>query len=146
MVSRLPRAVLGLALGSPLLLSVVIPARADTAYGYSKVEQQFIEPINGGGSGKGTSILNTTNPMELMNQLRRGAAMDDATPPKDSIDAALRELEQLEVEPRAAKTSALFPASQSSPVTSGRPPGPADQGPAPMPAGSRPASVPAVSP
>ena len=141
MVSRLPRAVLGLALGSPLLLSLVTPARADTAYGYSKVEQQFIEPVNGGGSGKGGSLLDTTNPIELMNKLRRGAAMDDATPPKDSVDAALRELEQLG-KPVTATTSGVVPATPSTPVTPVRLPGSGAQAPAPVMATPRPAATP----
>jgi len=141
MVSRLPRAVLGLALGSPLLLSLLSPAQAEYAYGYSKVEQQFVEPVNGGGSGKGGSLLDTTNPIELMNKLRRGAAMDDATPPKDSIDAALRELEQLG-KPETATTSGVVPATQAAPVTPTRPAGAALQGSAPGAATPRPASTP----
>ena len=43
---------------------------------------------------KNGSILDATNPMELINQLRRATAMDDATSPSDAIDEALRALEQ----------------------------------------------------
>ena len=100
------RAVLALVLGSPLLGAVITPVKADYAYGYSKVEQQFIDPGNGGGSGKEGSILNSTNPIDLMNKLRRGSAMDDATPPKDAIDAALRELEQ-PAKPQTATTAGV---------------------------------------
>ncbi len=39
------------------------------------------------------SVLDATNPMELMNRLRRANAMNDATPPSDAIDAALKDLE-----------------------------------------------------
>ena len=39
------------------------------------------------------SALDATNPMELMNRLRRANAMNDATPPSDAIDAALKALE-----------------------------------------------------
>ena len=39
------------------------------------------------------SVLDATNPMELMNRLRRANAMNDATPPSDAIDAALKALE-----------------------------------------------------
>ena len=41
---------------------------------------------------KGGSILDSTNPMDLLNKLKRGTALDDATNPTDAIDAALREL------------------------------------------------------
>ncbi len=39
------------------------------------------------------SILDVTNPMELMNRLRRATAMDNATEPSDAIDQALKALE-----------------------------------------------------
>ena len=45
-----------------------------------------------GESQKG-GILDATNPMELMNRLKRATAMDDATPPSESIDDALRVFE-----------------------------------------------------
>ncbi len=45
-----------------------------------------------GGLEKET-ILDATNPMELMNRLRRATAMDDATSPSDAVDAALKALE-----------------------------------------------------
>ncbi|MFM8525667.1 MAG: hypothetical protein ACKOCM_08620 [Cyanobacteriota bacterium] len=102
---------LALLVGSPLISilsgSAITPVRADYAYGYSKVEQQFIDQGGGGkGTGKGDSILDSTNPIDLMNKLRRGAAMEEATPPKDSIDAALRELEQL-TKPQTATTAGV---------------------------------------
>jgi len=45
------------------------------------------------------SVLDATNPMELMNRLRRANAMNDATPPADAIDAALRALESSQPAP-----------------------------------------------
>ena len=45
-----------------------------------------------GESQKG-GILDATNPMELMNRLKRATAMDDATPPSDAIDDALKGFE-----------------------------------------------------
>ena len=45
-----------------------------------------------GESQKG-GILDATNPMELMNRLKRATAMDDATPPSEAIDDALRGFE-----------------------------------------------------
>ena len=67
-------------------------ARADYATGQSKQEQQFYDyGPSGSGSGKGGgSILDSTNPMDLMNKLRKSTAMDDATPPGDAIDQALK--------------------------------------------------------
>ena len=39
------------------------------------------------------SILDVTNPLDLMNRLRRATAMDDATSPSDAIDEALKDFE-----------------------------------------------------
>jgi len=49
---------------------------------------------NYGTSKPSNSLMDVTNPMELMNRLRNSSAMDNATNPKDAIDAALRQLEQ----------------------------------------------------
>ena len=66
-------------------------ARADYAAGQSKQEQQFYDYGPSSGSGKGGgSILDSANPMDLMNKLRKSTAMDDATPPGDAIDRALK--------------------------------------------------------
>ena len=40
------------------------------------------------------SVLDVTNPMELMRSLRQASSMNDATDPVDAIDEALRELAQ----------------------------------------------------
>ena len=70
-------------------------ARADySSWGMSTQEKQIYDYGPGGSNGtsKQGSILDTTNPIELMNKIRRGSAMDDATPPGDAVDAALKEL------------------------------------------------------
>lgn len=104
---------LGFPLISPLLGAGLHAARADYAYGYSKVEQQFInQETTGSGSSKSDSILDSGNPLELLNKLRRGAAMEEATPPRDSIDAALKELEQLS-KPATASTAGVTAAPGS---------------------------------
>ena len=36
------------------------------------------------------SVLDAANPMDLLNRIRRSTAMDDATPPSDAIDEALK--------------------------------------------------------
>ena len=41
------------------------------------------------GKPKG-SVLDATNPMDLLNRLRQVNAMNDATDPSDAIDAALK--------------------------------------------------------
>lgn len=78
------------------------PAQAQTAgygqtMGTSPVEKQFYDygpgtGSSGGSSGAG-SLFNSTNPMDLMNKLRKGSALDDATPPGTAVDRALRDLE-----------------------------------------------------
>ena len=45
------------------------------------------------------SVLDATNPMDLMNRLRRANAMNDATPPADAIDAALKALDSAQPAP-----------------------------------------------
>ena len=41
--------------------------------------------------GKGNSMLDAVNPIDLMNKIRRSTALDDATSPSDAIDQALRD-------------------------------------------------------
>jgi hypothetical protein len=45
------------------------------------------------GGGSKSSVLDATNPIDLMNRLRRSTAMDDATSPGQAVDKALKELE-----------------------------------------------------
>jgi hypothetical protein len=80
-------------------------ARADYSSGMSVQEQRFYDygPSGTNSTPKGTSILDSANPMDLMNKIRKGTAMDDATNPKDAIDAALKELD---AKPKPAGPSA----------------------------------------
>jgi hypothetical protein len=39
-------------------------------------------------------VLDATNPMDLLNRIRQSNAMDDATPPSDAVDAALKAYQQ----------------------------------------------------
>ncbi|QEY33427.1 hypothetical protein EVJ50_07155 [Synechococcus sp. RSCCF101] len=59
--------------------------------GWTRQEQELYDYDPTGSQDQG--ILDATNPLELMNRLRRLTAMDDATPPDDAIDAALRDFE-----------------------------------------------------
>ena len=47
---------------------------------------------------KNGTILDATNPMQLLNRLREATAMEDATSPSDAIDEALRALDALQIE------------------------------------------------
>ena len=60
--------------------------------GYKPSQQRDVFQTAPGQKDK-NSVLDATNPMELMNRLRRANAMNDATPPSDAIDAALKALE-----------------------------------------------------
>lgn len=87
-----PAAAAGL-ICAPLLLA---PARAQQAgYGQTLGTSPMERQLYDGGSGRPNSgsILDSTNPIELMNKLRRGTAMDEATPPSSAIDQALQQLE-----------------------------------------------------
>ena len=71
-------------------------ARADySSWGVSTQEKQIYDYGPGGSNGtsKQGSVLDSTNPIDLMNKIRKGTAMDDATNPTDAIDAALKELD-----------------------------------------------------
>ena len=63
---------------------------------------QTIDGASGGGggasslgsgmsTGKSSSVLDAVNPIDLMNRIRRNQALDDATPPGDAVDQALKE-------------------------------------------------------
>lgn len=67
--------------------------------------QQERELDYGTGTNRGSTVLDSANPIELMNKLRRATAMDDATQPGDAVDAALRDFH-----------SQSIPAVQASPA------------------------------
>ena len=82
----------------PLLISVtclaplVTPVSAQVDGGFqNREEREIFSTSPGGDSG---AILDATNPMDLINRIQRAGAMNDATPPSDAIDAALREFQQ----------------------------------------------------
>jgi hypothetical protein len=92
-----------------------LPASAQQAgygqtLGGSPSERQFYDygsPGSASGSNGG-SLLNTTNPMDLMNKLRRSTALDDATPPSSAVDQALKDLEAAS-SPRATSSTLQAP-------------------------------------
>jgi hypothetical protein len=93
-------------MAAPALLAGA--ARADYTNGMSVQEQRFYDygPNGSNGTPKSNSILDSANPIDLMNKIRKGSAMDDATNPTDAIDAALKELD---AQAPAAATSPSAP-------------------------------------
>ncbi|MFN9546889.1 MAG: hypothetical protein ACK6AD_07445 [Cyanobacteriota bacterium] len=95
---------LGLGLLAPLPLALVVSAQLpglaqQNGYGQtlggSPMEQQMYNYDPGSGSRPGGSSggLNPANPLDLINKIRKGSAMDNATPPGAAVDQALKELE-----------------------------------------------------
>jgi hypothetical protein len=110
-LGRLPLGGLGAAgLGAALLVaSAAAPARAQQAgygqtMGTTPMERQIYD---GTGKPGGGSILDSTNPIDLMNKLRRGTAMDDATPPSSAIDQALKDFDAQSAPAAAPGASAV---------------------------------------
>ena len=107
---------MGVLLGTPVVLLfaplLVPPVRADYFGGMSLQEQRFYDygPNGANGTPSGNSILDSENPIELMNQIRKGTAMDDATNPTDAIDAALKALEAQAPAPGASPAAPLVKA------------------------------------
>ena len=80
-----------LALGSLSILAVLIAASGQQAIAQVDAPYQTREEqdIVGAGPNDGGSFLDATNPLDLINRIRQSGAMNDATPPRDAIDAAL---------------------------------------------------------
>lgn len=70
----------------------VLAQQSPLTSGYQSTQERDVFQTEPGQKDK-NSVLDATNPMELMNRLRRANAMNDATPPSDAIDAALKALE-----------------------------------------------------
>ena len=103
-------------LAAPVLgAAVVAPSALAQQQGYGQTMgygQQERELNYGTGPNRNSGgILDSTNPIDLMNKLRRGTALDDATPPGDAVDAALRDFHQ-----QAAGSAGTKPGSPSSQV------------------------------
>ena len=69
------------------------PAIAQMGSSYETPEQRQLYNPDSTGSGGG-SVQDATNPMDLLNRIRRSGAMEDATPPSDAVDAALKAYQQ----------------------------------------------------
>jgi hypothetical protein len=75
-----------------LLPVVSFPAFAQMGAYETPQERQIYSPDSAGSAGG--SVLDATNPMDLLNRIRQSSAMDDATPPSDAVDAALKAYQQ----------------------------------------------------
>jgi hypothetical protein len=91
------------------------PAAAQQAgYGQTLGSSQQERELNlGTGPQRSSSILDSTNPLDLMNKLRRGTALDNATPPGDAVDAALKDF-QVQSIPVQSQSSQLSSGQQPS--------------------------------
>ena len=104
-------------LGSTLALAVGVAstvgvgaARAQEK-GYGQTigsPQQERELDYGTGTNRGGSAIDSANPIDLMNKLRKATAMDDATPPGDAVDAALRDFHSPPAAPASASPATML--------------------------------------
>ena len=114
--------------GSLLLLAQPTPVAAQAAAGLSQplgVTPQDRQIFgNGSGSGNGvgpagsSSGIDITNPIDLINRIRRSTALDDATPPASAVDQALKALEA-QSGPAPAGPASGGPATGGRPAVSG---------------------------
>ena len=98
-------------LGALAVLQPAAQAQSQNGGNFNTQEQRIYDygPNGSNGASKSGSILDSTNPLDLMNKLKRGTAMDDATNPNDAIDAALKALE-------AQAPATVRPGSASAPL------------------------------
>lgn len=102
------------ALAGSALLSLIAfgaGARAQSAadlkgYGQTISSPQQERELDYGTGSKGSSVLDATNPIDLMNRLRRATALDDATSPGDAVDAALKDFHSQSTSPGSAGVKA----------------------------------------
>jgi len=77
----------------PAPLALCGPVGAQTSgYGQTMGTSPQERQIYDGGASK-SSVLDATNPIDLMNRLRRSTAMDDATSPDQAVDKALKDFD-----------------------------------------------------
>jgi hypothetical protein len=101
------------ALALPAAALAVLPAGEAVAQqaGYGQtlgtgIQERQLYDYGPSKSGTGSgSILDSTNPLDLMNKLKRSTALDDATPPSSAIDQALRDFDAKAPKPAPAGTS-----------------------------------------
>ena len=67
--------------------------------------QQERELDYGTGPTRSGSLMDSANPIELMNKLRKANSLDDATQPGDAVDAALKDFNSQSASPAATVKS-----------------------------------------
>ena len=86
------------------VLAVAAALIASDQSGMAQVEAPFQtkeeRSVYGDNTGSG-SILDATNPMDLINKIRQSGSMQDATEPSDAIDEALKAFQQAPAPPQA---------------------------------------------
>ncbi len=97
------------ALALPLLVAAALAPQSlraqQAGYGQTINSPQQERELDYGTGPQRNSVLDATNPIDLMNRLRRATAMDDATAPSDAIDAALRDFQAQPAKPSASPGS-----------------------------------------
>lgn len=88
--SLLPALLAPTLLATPIATPAALAQQQGSGQGLNTPQQQRVLDEGTGGPAR-SSVLDATNPIDLMNRIRRATAMDDATPPGDAIDAALRD-------------------------------------------------------
>ncbi len=81
-----------------LAMGFISDVRAQVAAPYQNREERELYNTSPGAADSGT-ILDATNPMDLLNRIRQSGAMNDATTPSDAIDAALKAYQNDPVSP-----------------------------------------------
>ena len=104
-----PRILMALS-GAVLLAAMAAggaPGRAqEKGYGQTiSSPQQERELDYGTGPTRSGSLMDSANPIELMNKLRKASSLDDATQPGDAVDAALRDFNSQSASPAATVKS-----------------------------------------
>ena len=84
---------------SALAAAIVIPGWAVDVRAQVESPFQNREERQLYGGGDNSDVLDATNPMDLINRLRQSGMMDNATPPSDAIDAALKAYETAPASP-----------------------------------------------
>ncbi|MEB3319431.1 MAG: hypothetical protein VKI63_00635 [Cyanobium sp.] len=91
-------------LGVTLAFSITPAAAQQTGSGQTTYSVQEQRELDAGGGPSRSSVLDATNPIDLMNRIRRATAMDEATTPGDAVDAALKDFNSQPVSPGSGLT------------------------------------------
>ena len=104
--SRILMALSGAALFAGMAAGGSLVRAQEKGYGQTiSSPQQERELDYGTGPTRSGSVLDSANPIELMNKLRKASSLDDATQPGDAVDAALRDFNSQSASPAATVKS-----------------------------------------